>query len=102
MSNSQIVAAVFTALVGVTVFLLKFMFTKIAQWLEEKLSSLTDRLDSLGDKVDSLVTQFAASAVKNEHNAEEIKILRLRMHDIAQEVHIVKAVQERCKNCAKG
>jgi len=102
MSTSQIVATALTALVGVTVFLLKFMFTRIAQWLEEKLSSLTDRLDALGDKVDSLVTQFAASAVKNEHNSEEIKILRLRMHDLSQDIHIVKAVQDRCKNCNKG
>lgn len=98
MTTSQIVAAVLTALVGVVAFLLKFMFSKIAQWLEEKLSSLTDRLDNLGTKVDSLVAQFAASAVKNEHNAEEIKILRLRMHDLAQEVHILKAIQERKKS----
>lgn len=102
MTTSQIVAAALTLLVGVTGFMLRFMFSKIAQWLEEKLTSLTDRLDSLGDKVDSLVTQFAASAVKNEHNSEEIKILRLRMHDLAQDVHIVKAVQDKCKSCNKG
>ena len=91
MSTSEIIAIVASGVVSFMVFLLK-----------SAVNSVNDRLDSLGSKVDILVEKFAASAVKNEHNSEEIKLLRLRIHDLAQEVHIVKAVQERCKSCAKG
>jgi cell shape-determining protein MreC len=101
MSNSQIVAAILTALVGVTAFLLKFMFTKIAQWLEEKLSFLTSRIDSLGEKVDSLATKFAASSVREERNEQEINTLRMRQHEMANEQAKIQAIIEKCKNCTK-
>lgn len=65
-------------------------------------AAITEKLTMIGKKVDVLVENFAAAAVENRHNSEEIKTLRLRMHDLSQDIHIVKAVQERCKNCAKG
>ena len=101
MSNSQIVAAILTALVGVTVFLLKFMFTKIAQWLEEKLTFLTSRIDSLGEKVDSLATKFAASSVREERNEQEINTLRIRQHELSNDMAKTQGLLEKCKNCSK-
>lgn len=121
MTEKEIVVTIMLPLaIGVVAFLLKFMFSSIARWAEEKLKSfdekfkevnksfddkfekLTGRLDNLAEKVESFSAQFAAAAVKNEHNAEEIKILRLRLHDLAQDVHIVKSVQDRCSKCSKG
>jgi peptidoglycan hydrolase CwlO-like protein len=69
--------------------------------LKNAVNNVTERIDSLGDKVDILVEKFAASAVKNEHNTEEIKALRHRMHDLSNIVAEVKIIQDRCKACAK-
>jgi hypothetical protein len=64
-------------------------------------AAITEKLTMIGKKVDVLVENFAAAAVENRHNSEEIKILRLRQHEMANEQAKIQAIIEKCKNCTK-
>jgi len=62
-------------------------------------NSITEKLTMIGQKVDVLVENFAAAAVENRHNSEEIKTLRMRQHEMANEQAKIQAILEKCKNC---
>ena len=101
MSNSQIVAAILAAIVGGTVFLLKFMFARLAENVKESFSSLVLELKEINKKVDILSQHYAASSVREERNEQEINTLRMRQHEMANEQAKIQAIIEKCKNCTK-
>jgi len=52
-------------------------------------------------KVDSLATKFAASSVREERNEQEINTLRIRQHELSNDMAKTQGLLEKCKNCTK-
>ncbi len=101
MSNSQIVAAILAAIVGGTGFLLKFMFARLAENVKESFASLVLELKEINKKVDILSQHYAASSVREERNEQEINTLRIRQHELSNDMAKTQGLLEKCKNCTK-
>jgi archaellum component FlaC len=108
-STSVVVSLVLTVVIAIAGFLFKFLFTKVVDGLKETLgdirqclTELTTELKDIKKTVSEVLQHNAASIVRDQRYDEEIKILRLRQHELSNEHAKVQGTLEKCKNCAKG
>jgi hypothetical protein len=88
MTPEQVIAVAATGVIGMLGFFLRSAF-----------ATITSRLDKLECSLIELIAETRAGNVQAATNSSEIGILRSRMHDISNEIQVIKARQNACKHC---
>jgi hypothetical protein len=68
-------------------------------FFQSTLSDLKKRLDRMEQGLGALLSELKAGNVQASTNSAEIAILRTRMHDLSNDVHLVKITQQKCRHC---
>lgn len=89
MTPDAIIAFVATGIVGALGFFLRVTF-----------SSITARLDKFEGALSELLAELRVANTMGQTHGQEIALLRTRMHELSNDVHLVKVTQERCASCA--
>lgn len=89
MNTEVIISAITMGLGGLLVWFFK-----------STLSDVTKRLDRLEHGLSALLSELRAGNITATTNTQEINLLRARMHELSNDVHLVKITQQNCKKCS--